>query len=136
MTKEIFDETHSVVISKFFLHEFLQKFRQSNFFTKELELYCKSIWRKIFQVRENLRNYVQTTLWDTCTPVHTCGSFANFPPFFKSSVKLFSLYCPKRMATLWNEKLTKFLFRGRIAEEGYVESLNSLMFRVRVISTF
>ena len=40
---------------KNFPHEFLQKFRQINFFTKEL--YCKSIWRKNFAVGENFWNY-------------------------------------------------------------------------------
>ena len=46
---------HIVEICKFFPHDILQKFRQINFFTKEL--YCKSIWRKIFTVGENFRNY-------------------------------------------------------------------------------
>ena len=46
---------HSVEICKFFPHDFLQKFRQINFFTKEL--YCKSIWRKIFAVGENFWNF-------------------------------------------------------------------------------
>ena len=34
---------------------FLQKFRQIKYFTKEL--YCKSIWRKIFAVGENFWNF-------------------------------------------------------------------------------
>ena len=48
---------------------FLQKFRQSNFFTKEL--YCKLISRKFFEVGVNFRNFhtVQknheiSTLWN------------------------------------------------------------------------
>ena len=36
-------------------HDILQNFRQINFFTKEL--YCKSIWRKIFAVGKNFRNF-------------------------------------------------------------------------------
>ena len=43
-------------ICKFFSPTiFLQKFRQINFFTKET--CCKSIWRKLFALRENFRNY-------------------------------------------------------------------------------
>ena len=52
---EIWYLVHSVEICIFFPHDFLLKFRQINFFTKEL--YCKSIWRKIFAVGENFRNY-------------------------------------------------------------------------------
>ena len=50
-----FSTLHSVEICKFFPHDILQKFRQINFFTKEL--YCKSIWRKNFAVGENFWNY-------------------------------------------------------------------------------
>ena len=39
---------------------FLQKFRQSNFFTKEL--HCKLISRKFFEVGVNFRHYHSTTL--------------------------------------------------------------------------
>jgi len=43
-----------VEICKFFPHDFLQKFCQINFVTKEL--YCKSIWRKNFEVGEYIRS--------------------------------------------------------------------------------
>ena len=43
---------HSVEISKFSPHDFLQKFRQSNSFTKEL--YCKLISRIFFELGVNL----------------------------------------------------------------------------------
>ena len=39
---------------------FLQKFRQSNYFTKEL--HCKLISRKFFEVGVNFRHYHSTTL--------------------------------------------------------------------------
>ena len=45
----------NVVIWYFSPQNFLKKVRQINVFTKEL--YCKSIWRKNFQVGENLWNY-------------------------------------------------------------------------------
>ena len=49
---------HSVDICKFFLHDSLQKFRQINFFTKEL--YCKSIWRKKFALGDRKISEIAT----------------------------------------------------------------------------
>ena len=69
---KLFWAWHIVEICKFFPHDFLQKFRQINFFTKEL--YCKSIWRNIFSVGENFWNYTLQILlkfqflkiWEHC----------------------------------------------------------------------
>ena len=68
----LFFHTHSVEIWKFFSHDFLQTFRQSNFFTKEL--YCKLIWRKNSEVGENF--------WHT---VWKCQKFIPISNIFRES---------------------------------------------------
>ena len=55
-------------------HDILQNFRQINFFTKEL--YCKSIWRKIFAVGKNFRNF--HTVWCQSITVIWSTFFTNW----------------------------------------------------------
>ena len=62
---------------KFFPHDILEKFRQINFFTKEL--YCKSIWRKIFAVGENFRNF--HPVWALVTQFHEFFREINYENF-------------------------------------------------------
>ena len=62
---------------------FSQKFRQSNFFTKEL--YCKLISRKLFEMWENLRNY-HTAL---CTLKFIRISVKSYVPIYICSVSWF-----------------------------------------------
>ena len=74
---------HNVEIWKFFPHDFLQKFRQSNFFTEEL--YCKLISRKNFQVGVNFRHYL-TLPWENF-------SFFHFYCFFTDKFVKLKIWC-------------------------------------------
>ena len=55
---------HSGNLKKVSLTVLLKKFRQSNFFTKEL--YCKLILRKFFEVRVNFRHYHTVPWYSDC----------------------------------------------------------------------
>ena len=79
-----------------FPHDFLQKFCQINFFT--VKLYCKSIWRKIFEVGKNFRSY--HTLY---VHVHTyCGNYGILmPPFFSEKFRESNVSLKKNFTLNW-----------------------------------
>ena len=71
---------HSVEITEIFSHSFLAKICESDNFTKK-KLLTTVIWRNIFSVRVNFRNFhsVHCTLWKfrQLTPMLICSNFSS-----------------------------------------------------------
>ena len=83
---------------------FLQKFRQTNFFTKDL--YCISIWRKKFQVGENFWNYhtVNRDLFLHSTfPQHTVNILQNFREINSSVIRESNGFVKKLLNSWFDE---------------------------------
>ena len=124
---------HSVEICKFFPHDILQKFRQINFFTKEL--YCKSIWRKIFAVGENFRNFHTVYVRTSSQVLHIFSLDAMLKYCFCEKYFNFSRWdittaLRTRTSKNWKETALRqsssnpFLGHGICCKRSYVEEYN------------